>query len=164
MGMSRVWEILKKFKELCEVHGWKTSESEDWVETEESYHNFLCAGEIHPSSFKRITLNGKCIVREGLSYKVVDASYTAWLLSKKLSQDLARTILQNPDFKTRTAIYDFSPLLKGKDACLKLNKTNSPVFHEFENFLENELKVGLKPLQTDKKESDADRRTISETA
>jgi hypothetical protein len=146
MKMPRVWEILNKFKAVCRVRGWKTSESEDWVETNDEYNRFLWARDIHPSSFKRIVSNRKCVVREGLSYRVVDASYTAWLFSEEPSETLVRTVFENPDFSERIALYDLSPLLEGKNLCTKLNHTDSPVFQEFERFLRNELKVKLKPL------------------
>ncbi|NWF86258.1 hypothetical protein HXY32_00340 [Candidatus Bathyarchaeota archaeon] len=142
--MSRVWEILKKFKDKCGFHGWRTSENEDWIEANEQYHNFLCTRNIHPSSFKKIVSNRKCIVREGLSYRVVDASYTAWLFSETPSESLVRTVFENPDFAERIALYDISPLLEGKNLCIRLNNTDSHVFQEFERFLRNELKVKLK--------------------
>jgi hypothetical protein len=141
MKMPRVWEILRRFKETCRFHGWKTSENEDWIERDEEYHNFLWAKDVHLSSFKKIAANRKCIVREGLSYRVVDASYTAWLLSETPSDSLLQTVSENPDLSGRIALYDISPLLEGKSLCLKLNNTDSHVFEEFEHFLKNELKV-----------------------
>jgi hypothetical protein len=146
MKMPRVWEILKKFKDACRVRGWKTSESEDWVETNDEYNSFLWARDIHPSSFKRIVSSRKCVIQEGLSYRVVDASYTAWLFSETPSDILVKTVFENPDFSERVALYDLSPLLEGKNLCVRLNHTDSPVFQEFERFLQNELKVKLKPL------------------
>jgi len=51
----------------------------------------------------------------------------------------------NPEMLERTAIYDLSPLLKGENFCLKINKTESPVFQEFEKFLEQNG-IQLKPI------------------
>jgi len=146
--MPRVWEILKKFKDVCRFRGWRTSESEDWIEIDDNYHNFLWAKDIHPSSFKTIVSNRKCVVREGLSYHVVEASYTAWLFSETPSETLVKTVFENPAFSGRIALYDLSPLLEGKNLCIKLNHTDSPVFQEFERFLRSELKVKLKPLSS----------------
>jgi hypothetical protein len=143
MRVSKVWEILKKFKDFCKFRGWKTSESEDWIEMDEKYHNFLWARDIHPSSFTNITKKRKCVVREGLSYHVVEASYTAWLFPETPSETFIKAIFENPDFQKRIALYDLSPLLEGKDLCVKLNHTDSPVFDAFENFLRKELKVKL---------------------
>jgi hypothetical protein len=148
MKMSRVWEILNKFKDVCNFHGWRTSESEDWIKIDDEYHSFLWTRDVHPSSFKRIVSNRKCIVREGLSYRVVDASYTAWLFSETPSEDLVKTVYDNPDFSGRIALYDFSLILKGEKVCVKLNNTDSPVFQEFERFLRDELQVKLKPLSS----------------
>jgi len=160
--MPRVWEILKKFKDCCRFRGWKTSESEDWVEIDDKYHNFLWARDIHPSSFERIVSNRKCIVREGLSYRVVEASYTACLLSETPSETLVKTIFENPDFSRRIALYDLSPLFQGKNLCVKLNYTDSSVFQEFESFLKEQLKVKLKPLSSS--EVNSENYTLAELA
>jgi hypothetical protein len=160
MKMPRVWEILKKFKDCCKFRGWKTSESEDWIEIDEKYHNFLWARDVHPSSFKSIVSNRRCVVREGLSYHVVEASYTAWLFSETPSETLVKTVFDNPNFSKRIALYDLSPLLEGKNLCVKLNHTDSPVFQEFENFLKTELKVELKPLSN--LEFNADNYAVAE--
>jgi len=146
MKMPRVWEILKKFKDSCKFRGWKTSESEDWIEIGDKYHNFLYTRDVHPSSFKRIVSNTKCVIREGICYRIVDASYTAWLFSEPPSETFVKTIFENPDYSRSIALYDLSPMLEGKNLCVKLNCTDSPVFEEFESFLKNELKVKLKSL------------------
>lgn len=162
MKMPKVWEILKKFKDFCKFHGWKTSESYDWIEIDDRYHNFLWARDIHPSSFKSIVTNRKCVVREGLSYRIVEASYTAWLFSETPSDTLVKTIFENQEFPKRIALYDLSPLLKGKSLCIKLNHTDSTIFQEFENFLKKELKVKLKPLFNS--ELDSENYTITKLA
>jgi len=144
--MPRVWEILREFKNLCRGRGLKISEHEDWVETNNEYHNFLWARDVQTSSFRKIATNRKCVVREGFSYRVVEASYTAWLFSETPSETVVKTIFENPDISSRTAVYDLSQLLEGRNICVKLNQTESQVFQEFENFLKDELKVALKPL------------------
>jgi hypothetical protein len=146
LKISKICEILARFKDTCRHHGWKTSENEDWVEIKNSYHNFVPVGDIHPSSFKRITNNKKCVVREGLTYRVVESSYTAWLFSSAPSETLAQTILSNPSLSCRTALYDLSRSTEDKNVCYKLNCTDSPVFREFEGFLRNELEIKLKPI------------------
>jgi len=160
--MPRVLEILKKFKSLCCLRGWKTSESEDWIEIDDKYHNFLWARDVHPSSFKRIVSNRKCVVREGLSYHVVEASYTAWLFSETPCETMVRTVFENPEFSRKIAIYDLSPLLEGKNLCVKLNHTDSSVFREFESFLKNALRAKLKPLSN--LELNTENCTITELA
>jgi hypothetical protein len=146
MKMPKIWEIMTEFKNACKCRGWQTSESEDWVEINGEYHNFLWARDIHPSSFKKIVTNGKCVICEGLSYRVAKASCTAWLFSEKPSEALIKTVVENPSLSNKIAIYDLSPLLAGKNLCVKLNQTESPVFQEFESFLTSEIKVKLKPL------------------
>jgi hypothetical protein len=144
--MPKVWEILKEFKARCKEHNWRTSENEDWIEVGDRYHNFLSAREVHPSSFRRIVANRKCVVREGLAYRVVEAAYTAWLLSEEPSDDLLKTVFEDPELQLRIAVYDLSPLLSGKKQCIKLNETDSAVFQEFEDFLKGELGIRIKPL------------------
>jgi hypothetical protein len=146
MKMTRIWEILDKFKHLCKRHGWKTSESEDWVEINKGYHNFLWTKNVHPSSFKRLISNRKCIIQEGLSYRIVEPTCTAWLFSETPPEDLVRSVAENPSFSSKIALYDLSQLLERKKTCVRLNNTGSPVFQEFENFLQTEFKVKLEPL------------------
>jgi hypothetical protein len=141
LKISKVWEILGKFKRFCEDQGWKTCENEDWIEIDNTFHNFLWSREVHPESFRKIALDRKCVVREGLSYRVVEAAYTAWLFSQAPPASLVKTIRENPDFSKRIALYDLSQIMEPKSFCAKLNKTESHVFREFENFLQNELKV-----------------------
>ena len=153
MKTPKIREILERFKCLCRFHGWKTSEKDDWIETESGYHNFLWTRNIHPSSFKSIAVNRKCVVREGSSYRVVEASYTAWLLSEAPSETLAKTVFENSDFSKRIALYNLNPMLEGKNLGFKLNCTDSPVFREFEIFLRKELKVKLNPILNPKIDS-----------
>ncbi|MGD0027310.1 MAG: hypothetical protein ABSC91_00025 [Candidatus Bathyarchaeia archaeon] len=146
MKMSGVWEILTRFKDLCRRRGWRTTETEDWVEVENSYHNFVWVRDIHPSSFKRMAINNKIVVQEGLTYRVVQSSYTAWLFSEVPSEALAKAVLENPALSCRIALYDLSSFQEGENICIILNHTDSSVFKEFEGFLENELKVKLQSL------------------
>ncbi len=137
---------MSEFKSSCKNKGWKTSENEDWIEADDNYHNFLLVKEVPPSSFKRITLNGKCVIRDGLAYRVVKPSYTAWLFLKAPSETLIKTVFENPDFSSKIAFYDMSRLLEGKNVCIKMNHTDSQVFQEFENVLKNKSKIKLKTL------------------
>jgi len=146
MKMPRVWEIMKGFKDSCKRRGWKISESEDWVGIDGEYHNFLLTRDVHDSSFKKIVSNKKCVICEGLSYRVAEASCTAWLFSETPSETLVRTVLENPELQSRVALYDLCPMLEGKNFCVKLNHTESPVFQEFENYLKKKMKIKLKPL------------------
>lgn len=146
MKLPKIRSILKKFKDVCRLQGWKTSQKNDWIRTEDGYHNFLWTRSIHPSSFRSITANRRCVIRKGLSYDVVEASYTAWLFSEAPPRVLVETVCENPDFSKRTALYNLSPILEDKNLGFKLNSTDSPVFQEFENFLQKELKVNLKSL------------------
>jgi len=146
MVTNKVWEILGKFKLFCTSLGWKTSENEDWVEMNDNYHNFIWARDVHPSSFRRIALDTKCVVREGTSYRVVEAAYTAWLFSQTPSEELLRTISENPCLSKSTALYDLSQVTNSKNFCVRQNNTRSQVFQEFEKFLQNELNIRVEPF------------------
>jgi len=146
MKQSDIWEIEAKFRDLCKRRGWRTSETEDWVEVKDSYHHFIWVRDVHLSSFKRITKNNKCVVRDALTYRVIESSYTAWLFLKTPQQALVKAVLESADFSCKIALYDLSSLADGKSICGKLNGTDSSVFREFEDFLENEFKIKFEPL------------------
>ena len=147
LRIPKVWELLDGFKGQCQLRGWKTSEHEDWVKIGDEYHNFLWTQTVHPSTFEKIAVNHKCAVRKGVSYQVVDVSYTAWLFPQSPPEGLVQTVKENPELSRRTAIYDLSWIYTGKPLCLKLNKTKSMVFQEFERFLEEKWGVEVKPVQ-----------------
>jgi len=147
LRIPKVWELLDRFKDQCQLRGWKPSEHEDWVKTgDDKYHNFLWTQTIHPSTFEKIATNHKCAIRKGVSYQVVDVSYTAWLFPQSPPENLTQTVKENHELSRRTAIYDLSWAYSGKPLCLKLNETVSMVFKEFERFLEEELGVEVKPV------------------
>jgi hypothetical protein len=146
MKRYKIWEILGNFKSLCRRRGWRASESEDWVETDDLYHNFLWTRDIHPASFRRIVSDMKCVVRDGSSYYVVQAAYTAWLFSETPPPDVVKIVRESPDLCKRIALYDLSQIGQGRALCVKFNNTDSHVFQEFEEFLEKELKVRVEPV------------------
>jgi len=144
LNVPRVWEILNLFKNSCQSRGWKTSKYEDWVMAESKYHNFLWARKINPSTFRKVAMNHKCAIREGVSYKVVKTTYTAWLFPEKPPKTLMNTVIDNEELLKETAIYDLSSVYAGKPICWKLNKTDSVVFREFEKFLQENCGVNVK--------------------
>jgi len=147
LRIPKVWELIDLFKGQCQLKGWKTSEHEDWVKTgDDEYHNFLWIQTVHPSTFEKIAVNHKCAIRKGVSYQVVDISYTAWLFPQGPPENLTQRVKENPELSRRTAIYDLSLAYAGKPLCLKINETGSTVFKEFEKFLEKELGVEVKPV------------------
>jgi len=147
LPIPKVWELIDRFKDQCQLKGWKISEHEDWIKIgDDEYHNFLWIQTVHPSTFEKIAVNHKCAIRKGISYQVVDVSYTAWLFPQSPPENLMQTVKENPELSRRTALYDLSLAYAGKHLCLKLNETDSMVFNEFEKFLEEELEVEVKPV------------------
>jgi len=147
LSIPEIWDILGRFKRACQAKGWRTSESEDWVKKGDQYHNFLWTQTIHPSTFKKIAANHRCAIDEGISYRVVDVSYAAWLFLHSPPEELIHAVTEDPELLQRNAIYDLSGVYAGKPICLKLNRTPSVVFAEFERFLEESWGVDVKPCQ-----------------
>ncbi len=145
MTIPRVWELIGYFKDECHSRGWKTSENEDWIKVNDEFHNFLWARNIHPSTFKKIVSACKCAIKQGISYKVVNVAYTAWVFPEAPPEMLLHTVAKDSKLAKRIAIYDLSNVYAGKPVCLKLNETGSRVFQEFEDFLEKKWGVELKP-------------------
>ena len=135
MGAPRLWDLVRSFKHECESQGWKTSENEDLVKSEDQYHNFLWTRTIHPSTFEKIAHASKCAMREGVNYHVVDVTYTAWLLSEPPPEELWKAVMADPTLAEKTAIYDLSNLSSDDLLCPRLNSTKCKIFTEFENFL-----------------------------
>jgi len=144
LSIPRVWELLRRFKDWCRNKGWKTSEEADWVRVDHEYHDFIWARNVYPSTFMKVTQNPKCTVSDGFSYRVVNASYIAWIFQQSPSKNVIQTLVENPDLSERTAFYDLSQIYQGKPTCLKLNTTRSEVFEEFERFLSETWGVRIK--------------------
>ena len=146
--IHRVWELLDSFKDECELRGWKTSEHQDWVTTDsEKYHNFLWIRTVHPTTFEKICAERKVAVRGDVSYQVVDVSYIAWLFLQSPTENIIRKVREYCEYSKKIAIYDLSQAFTGEPLCLKLNRTDSRVFKEFEKFLEWEWGIEVKPTK-----------------
>ena len=147
LPFPKVWNLIDSFKERCQLKGWETCENEDWVKPKDGkYHNFLWTQTIHPSTFEKIASNHRCAIRRGMSYEVVDVSYIAWLLQEKPPEFLIQKAKENPELTKKIAIFDLSCAYTGKALCRKLNETESRVFKEFEQFLEEEWAVTFEPV------------------
>lgn len=141
MPTPRVWELIRCFKAECESLGWKTSEHEDWIYADSKYHNFLWTRSIHPSTFRKLAKSSKCAIREGVSYRVVDTAYTAWLFSESPPEELVKAVANDPDLAKTTAVYHLEATNPEKPTCLRLNLTKSKVFKEFESFLQKKWNI-----------------------
>jgi len=142
--VPKVWELVRCFKDECRIQGYLTSEHEDWVHRDNQYHNFLWTRTIHPSTFTKIAKASKCAIREGVSYRVVDVDFTAWLFSESPQEELLRKILDDENLARKVAVYDLSGMHCSKPTCTKLNLTESRVFKEFEDFLRKKWGVEFK--------------------
>lgn len=129
------------------MRGWGTYETEDLVRTEDDkYHIFLWTKTIHHSTFERIAANRKCGIRCNGSYKVVDISYMAWLFQERPPEFLSSFIEENPELTQRIAIFDLTGAYTGETLCRRFNETESSVFEEFEQFLEDNWGIMFSPV------------------
>lgn len=144
--IPKIWEIIASFKEQCKSKGWNTSEAHDWVRSGDEYHNFVWAPSVNPSTFMKVTASHRCIVSERVSYRVIDAAYTAWLFSQPPPENILESIVKDPQLFKKTAIYDLSQAYQGKMVCYKLNETDSQIFEEFEKFLTEKWGIEIKPF------------------
>jgi hypothetical protein len=145
LSIPKIWELLKSFKEWCKGKGWRSDE-EDWIRLGHEFHDFVWVKNVQPSTFRKVTENPKCTVLDGFSYRVVNASYVAWLFQESPSDSIVQTLVDDPRLCARTALYDFSQVYRGDPTCLKLNGTKSQVFDEFERFLFENWGVTVKAL------------------
>jgi len=148
LTVPKVWELLEHFKNKCKSKGWETSEYGDWVKKGDKYHNFLWTRTIHTSTFEKVATGRRCAVRKGISYQIIDVSYTAWVFPKTPPEKLMRMVAEDSELSKRIAIYDLSWAYAGKPVCLKLNETDSQVFQEFEKFLEEKCGVKVQTVKS----------------
>jgi len=145
--VKTIWEIVKRFEFRCKSKGWKINEKEDVISCSGKFNNILWTRKIRPSTFKSIATDYTTTIQKGKSYQSIDVSYNLWICLTPLSNSIKKTLDQNPELLERNAIYDLSKIRTAKTA-EKLNITASPVCQEFESFLEDELNVGVKPINT----------------
>lgn len=145
-AFPRVWVFIDNFKCRCRSRGWRAFEYEDLVEAEGEYHSFIWVRKAYIKTFKKIVMKSQCSIREGISYRMVDVSYMAWVLPETPSESIARTVAEEPRLLRRIAIYDLSEVYAGRPVCSKLNETRSMVFHEFEKFLGIEYDIEFQPI------------------
>ena len=143
--IKMIWEIVKRFEFRCKSKGWKINEKEDAISCSGEFNNILWTRKIRPSTFKRIATDQTTAIQKGNSYQLIDVSYNLWICPTPLSNAIKKTLDENPELLERNAIYDLSKIRTAKTA-EKLNITVSPVCQEFESFLEDELNVGVKPI------------------
>ncbi len=146
LGFPGVWELIERFKERCGRKGWKVGDYEDIIKAGGEYHYIIWARRIHPKTFERVNVKDSLSVREGPHPRRVKISYIAWVLHGGVDGSVLEAMRGNPDFLGRVAVYDVSKLYKGERVCLKLNRTGSIVFQEFERFLNEEFKVEFRRI------------------
>jgi hypothetical protein len=146
LGIPRIWELLSSFKEWCKREGWRSDEEEDWIRLGHEFHDFVWVKNLRPSTFQRVMQNPRCTIHDGLSYRVVNASYVAWLFQESPSDSIVQALMNDQRLCAIAALYDFSQVSQEDPTCLKLNATKSQVFDEFEHFLSGNWGIAVKAL------------------
>jgi len=142
-SFPKVWNLIGEFKERCGKKGWKAYPYDDLIETENEYHRFLWLHNLRPHTFRKVVMNPRCSIREGLSYRTVGLTYMAWVLPEALSESIWRIVKERAGLSRRVALYDLSSAYGGNTTCLGLNETKSVVLQEFECFLDGEYGIKL---------------------
>lgn len=138
MQVPKVWDLINQFKRRCRQVGWWVSEYEDIVNANGEYHVFFWVRKVHPKTFKSVIAKHCAPIREGISYRIVNVSYMAWIFQEPMPENLMFIIVEDSHTLRSTALYDLSGVYAGKPVCLRVNETQSIVFREFEKFLETE--------------------------
>jgi len=146
MKIPEAWDIINTFKKRCQPKGWEIAEHEDLIKSCGKYHNFLWIRELRPSTFESVTKHKKYAIQEGVNYRTVNVSFTAWICSKILQcESLIQIMFEHPEILKRNAIYDLSQApMDG--ICRKFNETESEVFKEFELFLKDEFGIKIQTI------------------
>jgi len=142
----KVWELIETFKAQCSRKGWKVPENEDVVDVRGECHHLIWTQHIYPNTFGKVAKKSCVAIREGISYRMVNVSYTAWISPEAIAEKIPHVLLEDPDLSSKVAVYDVSPVYKGELVCLKMNRTGSIVFKEFEKFLAEEYSICFKPI------------------
>lgn len=134
----RVFEALKKFRERCLRRGWTASRDGDWVKAGEAYHAFLWCRSLSAGTLHSIAASSEVSICEQDRWKVQKVDYIAFL-SGGFTEDVFDLLERNPHLSNRVMLYDI-------DRSCKTGKAISPVFREFERFIEEEYGITLEPV------------------
>lgn len=130
-----------KFIEYCTLKGWRVDWSEDIVKTNNESHKLICIHGFELGTLKDLTKNSLETLFEATT--TTSPTYIAWILSETPMTSIILYLLnETPDLLQKVAFYDLSSAFSLK-TCLKLNKTKSIVFHEFERFLNSQYQLKL---------------------
>lgn len=139
-----VWDLVKQFKQRCRLMGWWVSPYDDIIYADGEYHNFLCVKRVYPRTFRAIAFSHLYPIRENdMFYRLVNISYTAWILQERPYEDIFMMVAEDRDMQKHMAIYDLSEAYFGRPICARVNETRSIVFREFERFLKSEYNIEM---------------------
>jgi hypothetical protein len=134
-----IGEVLKKFKERCGRRGWETGEEGDWVKRGEALDVFIYCKSISAGTVSSILTSSEHSIKEKNEvWRVGKASHVAFV-TMGFGEDVRYLLERRPELLERTVLYDM-------DRGQRIGKAVSPVFAEFERFLEEEYGVHLERL------------------
>lgn len=141
-------DLMHTFKEHCSSKNWKVYNNGDVVEVDHEYHKFFWIRIPSIVTVKNIVLHAICPLCEDDSYRLITPTYMAWVLPEAFSEKAWSCLLHTtPELFKTIAFYDLGRVYSdGESQGVKLDETNSIVFHEFERFLKKKYGVVFTPL------------------
>lgn len=145
-GIS-LFDCIEKFKKHCfHSKNWKVYEGADLIRVKNKFHKFVWTQHLRPSTFESMIRNPLCAIAEGVLYKNKSISFMAFVVPQPPSAEILKFFEEEPNIQKWIALYDLSCIFGNDPICAKLNKTKSPVFHEFESFLTSHYDVKFESI------------------
>jgi hypothetical protein len=113
------------------------SQDGDWVKAGEAYHAFLWCKSLSAETIHSIAARSEVSIYEQDRWKVQKVDYIAFLSG--LTAGVFELLERYPHLSNRVMLYDI-------DRGRKTGNAVSPVFGEFERFMEEEYGIALEPV------------------
>jgi len=144
---TEIPECIKEFTEHCRRSKyWKTYENQELVQTESGFHKIVWMQEPQARFFENSIKYPLSVIRDGISYRTVRNSFTAFVSLEALSVAVQLFFEESPSLSSWVALYDLSGVTKHSSVCSRTNLTKSEVFQEFERFLSSFYGIRFKPF------------------
>ena len=141
--------LVERFTTRCRERGWITGEFSDFIKHGGKYYCFVWIKSSHKERIPEILTDNRSSIFEEGDYGVKRLNYKALIFQDPPPPSLVSTVARNSELSERVAIYDLSPLYRGEDVCRCLNRTRTPVYQEFEDFLRNRYSATLASLESE---------------
>jgi len=132
-----IFDCIDRFKKHCvKSKSWKVYEGADLIQVKNKFHKFVWIQNLRPLTFESMIRNPLCAVAEGVLYRTKSISFMAFVVPQPPSAEILKFFREEPSIQRWVALYDLSRVFGSEPVCAKLNMTKSPVFNEFERYLD----------------------------